>query len=262
MPAVVHLRTPVVSVEPGNEAAAELSIKNAGTVVDQFLCNVLGEASAWARCEPPVVSLFPGAEETVRVVFAPPRAASIPAGSVPFGVQVTAHEDPEFSQVEEGTVQVGGFSSLAVKIVPRTSQGKRTAKHRVEITNSGNAPLQVSLDAVDPDANLAFDFDPRAVEVPGGGESVAELRVVAAGAAKGSIKRHPFTVTAEAAGTTASSDAAFEQKPKGSVLIWVAVAIVAAVLVFLLRDTAEGAELGAALHALVATTPAGSLAVP
>lgn len=253
MPAVVLLRTPVVSVEPGSEVVAELSIKNSGTVVDQFLCNVLGEASAWARCDPPVVSLFPGAEETVLVRFSPPRAASVAAGTVPFGVQVTSQEDREFSLVEEGSVQVGGFSALTVKVVPRTSQGKRTAKHRVEITNSGNAPLSASLDAIDPDALLAFDFDPHTVEVPGGGEAVAELRVVASAPAKGAPKRHTFTVSAQAGATTASSDAAFEQKPKGSVLIWIAVAVVAAVLVFLLKDTAEGAELGAVLQTFLAT---------
>lgn len=253
MPAVVLLRTPVVSVEPGGEVVAEVSIKNSGSVVDQFLCNVLGEASAWARCDPPVVSLFPGAEETVLVRFAPPRSASVAAGTVPFGVQVTSQEDREFSLVEEGSVQVGGFSALAVKVVPRTSQGKRTAKHRVEITNSGNAPLSASLDALDPDALLAFDFDPRTIEVPGGGEAVVELRVVASAPAKGGPKRHTFTVSAQAGSTTASSDAAFEQKPKGSVLIWVAVAVVAAVLVFLLRDTAEGAELGALLQTVLAT---------
>jgi len=262
MPAVVLLRSPVVSVEPGGEAVAEVSIKNAGSIVDQFLCNVLGEASAWARCDPPVVSLFPGAEEIVRVHFAPPRAASVTAGSIPFGVQVTSQEDREFSQVEEGTVQVGGFSALAVKVVPRTSQGKRTAKHRVEITNSGNVPLQASLDAVDPDAQLAFSFDPRTVEVPGGGEAVVELRVVASSAAKGSPKRHTFTVSAESVGTVASSDAAFEQRPKGSILIWLLVAVVAAVLVFLLRDTAQGAELSSAVGAVVTTASGAVTAGP
>ena len=253
MPAVVLLRTPVVSVEPGGEAAAELSIKNAGSVVDQFICNVLGEASAWARCDPPVVSLFPGAEETVMVRFSPPRAASVAAGAVAFGVQVTSQEDQQFSVVEEGSVQVGGFSALTLKVVPRTSQGKRTAKHRVEITNSGNVPLQASLDAVDPDALLAFDFDPHTIEVPGGGEAVAELRVVASAPAKGGPKRHTFTVSAQSGAATAASDAAFEQKPKGSVLIWLLVAVVAAVLVFLLKDTAEGAELGVLLQTLLAT---------
>ncbi|HEX4978464.1 MAG TPA: hypothetical protein VFV35_00220, partial [Acidimicrobiales bacterium] len=188
----------------------------------------------------------------------PPRAATVAAGSVAFAVQVTSAEDDQFSQVEEGTVQVGGFSALSVKVVPRTSQGKRTAKHRVEITNSGNAPLHVTLDALDPDALLAFDFSPRTVEVPGGGETVAGLRVVSSTAAKGSPKRHSFTVTAESGGTTAASDAAFEQKPRGSILIWVAVAVVAAVLVVLLRDTADAAELGVqiVLGAMAAAVPA------
>jgi len=94
-------------------------------------------------------------EQARNIVAMLPRAATVAAGSVAFAVQVTSAEDDQFSQVEEGTVQVGGFSALSVKVVPRTSQGKRTAKHRVEITNSGNAPLHVTLDALDPDAVLA-----------------------------------------------------------------------------------------------------------
>ncbi|HVM09725.1 MAG TPA: hypothetical protein VM345_14755 [Acidimicrobiales bacterium] len=254
MPAVVLLRTPAVTVEPGGEAVAELTIKNTGTVVDQFVVNLLGEASAWARCDPAAVSLFPGAEETVNVRFTPPRSASVTAGAVAFGVQVTSQEDREFSVVEEGTVSVGGFSALTLKVVPRTSQGKRAVKHRVEITNAGNAPLQASLDAIDPDAQLAFDFDPHSIEVPAGGEAVAQLRIVASAPAKGGIKRHSFTVSVESNGVTSTADAAFEQKPRGPILIWLAVLVVAAVLVFLLRDTAEGAELGVLLQSVVATT--------
>ena len=262
MPAVVLLKTPIVSADPGGEGVAELSVKNTGSVVDQFVFNLLGDASAWARCDPPMVSLFPGAEETVRIRFSPPRSHSVTAGLVTYGVRITSHEDPEFSLVEEGNVQVGGFSALSLKVVPRTSQGKRDAKHRVEISNTGNASLTASLDATDPDALLAFKFDPRTIEVPPGGVAVASLRIVASTAAKGGPKRHAFTVTADASGSTSSADAAFEQKPRGSLWIWIAVAVVAAVLVFLLRDTADGAELSASLVSLLDSSATGVAAVP
>jgi hypothetical protein len=49
MPASLSIVTPVVTVEPGGEASAEVRVRNTGTVVDQFACNVLGDASAWAR---------------------------------------------------------------------------------------------------------------------------------------------------------------------------------------------------------------------
>lgn len=243
MPAAVLLRTPLVSVDPGSEGVAEITVKNTGSVVDQFVLNVLGDASAWARCDPPALSLFPGSEETVKVRFTPPRTASVSAGTIPFGVQVKSKEDAEFSVVEEGSVQIGGFSALTMRVVPRTSQGKRSVKHRVHLVNGGNAPMEATVDAVDPDANLAFDIDPHTISVPGGGEAVVTLRAVAAKPAKGGSKRHSFTVSAQAGGSAASADAAFDQKPRANVLVWVAVAVVAAVLVFLIQDTANGASL-------------------
>jgi len=256
MPAVVSLLTPLVNVEPGGEGVAEVRIRNTGGIVDQFMCNLLGEASAWARCDPPVVSLFPNAEETVRVVFAPPRSAAISAGAIAFGVRVTSQEDATFSQVEEGAVQVGGFAAVELRVVPRTSQGKRHADHRVELTNNGNAPVTARITAMDPDAILAFKIAPPTIEVPPGGVAVAKLSLVSSEVAKGGLKRRPFNVTVETAGSTSTADAAFEQKPKANVLIWLAVLAVAAVLVVLLRDQAEGAVLESGMALSAAMPPA------
>lgn len=258
MPAVVSLLTPLVTVEPGGEGVAELSIRNTGGIVDQFACNLVGEASAWARCDPPVVSLFPNSEERVRVVFAPPRTASVSAGAIAFGVRVTSKEDAEFSLVEEGAVQVGGFASVELRVVPRTSQGKRHADHRVELTNMGNAPVTARITAMDPDDVLAFKIAPPTIEVPAGGTAVARLSLVSREPAKGGLKRRPFNVTVDTNGQTSMADAAFEQKPKANLLIWLAVIAVGAVLVVLIRDQAEGAvlEAGASwgVAALSATT--------
>src|SRR5438874_1254564 len=137
MPAVLTLVTPVVSAAPGGAGAAEVRIRNIGTVVDQFVINLLGEASAWATVDPPFVSLFPGAEETVTVNFRPPRSSSVIAGGIPFGVRVSSKEDPDFSAVEEGSVQISGFAAVTAKLVPRTSQGRSGGEHRLEVTNTG-----------------------------------------------------------------------------------------------------------------------------
>lgn len=254
MPAVVSLLTPLVTVEPGGESVAEVRIRNTGGIVDQFACNLLGEASAWARCDPPVLSLFPNAEDTVRVVFTPPRTASVTAGAVAFGVRVTSKEDTEFSQVEEGAVQVGGFAAIELRVVPRTSQGKRHADHRVELTNMGNAPVIAHITATDPDDLLAFKIAPPTIEVPAGGTAVAKLSLVSHEPAKGGLKRRPFNVTVETGAGTSMADAAFEQKPKANLLIWVAVLAVAAVLVVLLTSQSDGAVLEAGLAAFNAAT--------
>jgi hypothetical protein len=175
--ASVTLAAPAVQVEPGGEAALDVRIKNTGTVVDEFRLEVLGDAAAWAAAEPPAISLFPGAEETVRVLFRPPRSAAIPAGSLPFGLRVQSREDPEGSTVEEGTVQVQPFFEPFAELVPRTSRGSRGANHDVAIDNRGNTRLSAELEAFDEDRLLRFDVDPPGIVIDPGMASFARLKV-------------------------------------------------------------------------------------
>ena len=110
MGASVTLVTPAVAVEPGQVVSIEVRVRNTGSVVDEFALDVLGDAAGWAAVEPPTLSLFPGAEGTAQAVFRPPRAASTPAGAVPFGLRARSREDAAGSAVEEGTVEVGSFT--------------------------------------------------------------------------------------------------------------------------------------------------------
>jgi len=245
MPAALSILTPVVNVQPGGEGVASITIRNTGQVVDQFAINLLGDASAWGRPDPGVISLFPGAEETVTLRFSPPRSSAIVAGTVPFGVRVTSQEDPEFSVVEEGSVLIGGFSAVEARIVPRTSEGKRNAVHRIEVTNTGNAPVSAHLVASDPDELLVFDFEPDDVEVQPGATASVKLKVVAKKPNRGKgARRMPFQVQVEPGGAPVNVDATFEQKPKSSVLLFLAILVVAGVLVYLLQDQAGALPLG------------------
>jgi P pilus assembly chaperone PapD len=166
-----------VAVVPGGEAAVDVRIANTGTVVDTFTVTVVGAAADWATAEPPVVSLFPAAEETVRVVFRPPRTPDIVAGDVPFGVRVTSREDVGGSVTEEGVVTVAPFALVSLELVPRTSHGARRMVHDVTVTNDGNHAADVTLRAADPDQALAFALEPAVVSVAPGAASVARLKV-------------------------------------------------------------------------------------
>jgi len=175
--ASVTLSAPVAQVEPGGEAAIEARVRNTGSVVDEFAFDVLGDAASWTVVEPPTVSLFPGAEETVRVVFRPPRSASISAGVLPFGIRTRSREDAEGMTVEEGTVEVGPFYEPFAELVPRTSRGSRGATHDVAIDNRGNVSLNAELEAFDEDRLLRFDVDPPGIVVEPGMASFARLKV-------------------------------------------------------------------------------------
>jgi hypothetical protein len=175
--ASVTLGASVVQVEPGGEAALDVRLRNAGSVVDEFSIDVLGDAATWAAAEPPTISLFPGAEETVRIVFRPPRSASIAAGPLPFGVRAQSREDPEGTAVEEGVVEVLNFYEPFAELVPRTSRGSRGASHDVALDNRGNTRLSAELEALDDDRLLSFDVDPPEVVVEPGMAGFATLKV-------------------------------------------------------------------------------------
>ncbi len=177
MGASVTLVTPAVAVEPGQAVSVEIHVRNTGSVVDEFALDVLGDSAGWAIVDPPTLSLFPGAEGTAKVVFRPPRAATTPAGLVPFGLRARSHEDPAGSAVEEGSVEVGSFLEPYAELVPRTSRGSTSGSHDLAVDNRGNARLSAEIEATDADRNLKFDVKPPAVVVDPGMAGFARIKV-------------------------------------------------------------------------------------
>jgi len=177
MGASASLSTSEVTVAPGAEASVDLKVRNTGTVVDQFTFSPIGTASGWIQVDPPQVSLFPGAEETVRVTFRPPRVSTTLAGPTPFAVKVGSREDPDGSTVEEGVVTVDPFDDRAVELNPRTNRGRRSAKYELALDNRGNTKVSGRFVGNDPDDNVTFDFDPPAVGAEPGTAAFTRLKV-------------------------------------------------------------------------------------
>ena len=166
MSAIATLSATELSVDPGSQATATIRVRNTGSIVDRFDIDVVGPAAGWARVEPRALSLFPGAEETASIVFAPPRASVPRAGTFPFGVRVRPAADPRGSTVEEGRVMVTPFTVTAADVAPQTSRGSRRGHHQVLVDNHGNAPVEVAVSAVDPDRRLSLAVTPARVVIP------------------------------------------------------------------------------------------------
>jgi len=177
MGALVTLASKAFEVAPGSVASCTVIVKNTGTVVDQFTIDVLGDPGAFASADPPALSLFPGAEGTTVVSFAPPRASTTPAGSLPFGIRARSKEDAAGSAVEEGVLTVATFSDLFAELVPRSSHGSRGATHELAVDNRGNARINASITAADADQLLGFDVQPPGMVVEPGTAGFAKVRV-------------------------------------------------------------------------------------
>ncbi|MDA8236668.1 MAG: hypothetical protein M0T75_02100 [Chloroflexi bacterium] len=177
MGALVTLSEKTLEVQPGAVATCTVTVKNTGTVVDQFSIDVLGDPGAWAAAEPAALSLFPGAEGTATVSFRPLRSATTPSGEQPFGVRVRSREDPAGSAVEEGVLVVGAYADTFAELVPRTSRGSRGATHELAVDNRGNGRLNATVTAGDQDQLLGFDVEPPGLVVEPGTAGFAKVRV-------------------------------------------------------------------------------------
>jgi hypothetical protein len=150
MSTIATLDAPNVSVEAGGEVSVPLRLRNDSSIVEEYRFQVVGQSSGWATVVPESVSLYPGHDITVSVEFRPPRSAAVLAGEYIFGVHVQPKEHPDGAAVPEGSIKVLPFFHLTGEVLPKTSRGRRGARHHIAIDNRGNAPVTVKLTGSDP----------------------------------------------------------------------------------------------------------------
>ena len=166
-----------LTVAPGGEASVFVKIANTSDLVDEFTFEVLGEAARWAQLDPPVLSLYPGSEHEVKLVFAPPKTPSTAAGTIVYGLRVASKEDPGAAFVEEGELTVLPYADTTAEVLPRTSHGRAGGKHEIAFDNRGNAPVHAELDATDAENVLAFTFKPPALAAAAGSAVFSKVRI-------------------------------------------------------------------------------------
>jgi len=212
----IRLEPAALTVEPGQEATCTVRIWNTGDVVDAYAVQVLGAAAAWTAVEPATVSLFPGANGVATLTFRPPRTAEVPAGSLPFAARVQSRDaGMATSVVEEGMLEVAPFTEVTGELLPRTSHARFTGRHRVRLTNAGNAPTPVHLSGSDPEQAVALRFSPPALSVPPGAVASVGVRAAATHVSWfAAPKQWSFQVTAQPPdGTPVQMQGAMEQLP-------------------------------------------------
>ncbi|MCB5164610.1 hypothetical protein LG634_07150 [Streptomyces bambusae] len=166
-----------VAVEAGDSATCSVRLHNTGHTVDTFTLDVLGDAAEWTTVEPETVNVFPGDDAVAVITFAPPRSSEVPCGKKAFALRVMAQEDTDGSVIEEGTVDVTGFSEVSAELVPRTVRGARRARTRLAVDNLGNGPVTVQLTGKDESGSVAFRFKPQQTVVDGGTTQLIPVRM-------------------------------------------------------------------------------------
>lgn len=226
---VVELEPVTTAVEPGGQTRVVVTVVNEGNIVEGYRVEVLDELdtpgrggrevagpASWFEVLPvdgagsgegaaagsrvPDLTVYPGQQGTVVVVFSPPVGVRAPGGSCAFAVRVTSVVDADASTVVEGMLEIGKVSALQAKIVPVTSTGRWRGKHLIELSNWGNTPAELRVVAEDPDRALGFLVRPETVTLPVGASAQVRLKArTRKPVLRGQAPRLPFTVRAEPA---------------------------------------------------------------
>lgn len=149
MPAIESVITQShVSVVPGLDARVEIDVTNTSDVIDGVTAIVDGINPDWVRLERPLVSLFPSATDRVAVIFDIPRTC--PAGDYLVTVRIVSTLDTERGSVHDFWLSVGVVEGLALGLRPSIVTGGATGVFEALVRNTGNAPADVSITALEP----------------------------------------------------------------------------------------------------------------
>lgn len=216
-PIMVSLQGPNDAVAPGGIATASLTIQNRGAIVDEVTVSVRDLPAGWAEVSRTVVPLLPGAREEVTVTFRPPRTNDAVAGPRPFTIVATSRaHGVEAGAV--GTLAIQSFAGFTIDLQPVRSK----RDFRVDVANTGNAPIALALDATDDEGALRFDFERGQVRLGPGERASVPLRVKMHGAPKlGRELVKAFRVEARPADTAvAASTVAGQLRVKPPLEAW------------------------------------------
>jgi hypothetical protein len=197
-----------VQVMPGQVATFTVEVRNLGTVVDRYHCDIVGMDPAWTTVTPASIELFPQRELEERgrsdapptvgrftVSVHPPRSAAATAGAWPIGAKVSSEHDPLTRLVEEATVTILPFGALDADLRPVLMGGRFGATTAVHLVNGGNRPEAITIAGTDRAERLDFKID-RPLLTLGPGESVNVKVRISGGEVKivGGADSRPFTI--------------------------------------------------------------------
>ena len=178
----------------------EVQVTNTGDSEQEFSFAIDRNAAQWGWVTPPTVTVPPGGQGSVKVLFRLPKSPKPPAGPFPFTVTVTSVRDKAVTTVAEGIVDVAPFSDVIATLNPPTAQGSGPSHHTVALSNRGNAPVRARLTAGDAEGHLDFDIEPVTLEAAPGTSASANLRVTPKQRLRRGTAERTFHVLAAAEG--------------------------------------------------------------
>jgi hypothetical protein len=265
-----------LAAEPGGLVSTTVSVYNASAVVEEFTFEPLGPCAGFMQIVPDQVSLLPGDESTVEVMFNPPAGRSTEAGALPFGVRAISGVDDYYAAVAEGILNLGAVFDLDTRLVGVTPVHRWVGRYRAEFINNGTALVALDLAMMSEAEDLGFAFAPTQMDLERGESGEAFIKVRPRRPFfMGQPRRHNFQMAYtryselnDPADPTVDGtlDGTFEQRPVASrrllTVAALAVAAVIALVALLPSDvTPASAQVPPQTPQLLSVEPAASDAV-
>ena len=175
--AVVALRVP-----PGMVVTLLATVRNQGEIVDAFDLRVDGLPEAWWTISSSTVFLNPWGtsgsyEQEVEVQLHPPLASEAEAREWP--VTVVARSRSLGADVAGGqaALTILPFQDTVRHVGPERRRGRRRAHFEVVISNRGNCPTEIEIDAEDTAARCPVTVSATRTTVPVGESVTAVVQV-------------------------------------------------------------------------------------
>jgi hypothetical protein len=201
-----------LSVAPGSQGSVSIEIVNTADVIDGVTAIVDGINPDWIRLDRPVLSLFPDASDRLQLVLDIPP--SCPAGDYLVVVHVVSTIDPDRSSVHDFWLTVEARPGLDVELRPSIVTGGAEATMSATIVNTGNAPIQVAVEALEPTREVDAIADPSALTIPQGEEALVDIALRGPRPWFGEPRSRTITVTARADDVVVEELGTFRQKAR------------------------------------------------
>jgi hypothetical protein len=184
-----------LQVMPGSQVAFKVEVRNLGTVVDRYFCDVLGLDPAWSTVAPAYLELLPetgqiagpsgqGGRPTVgtfTVTLHPPRDPSAVAREWPVGVNVRSENNARIHRIEETSLVILPFGSIEAQLIPSASRSRLSTTPALRLKNGGNQPELVTYEGADTAGRLDFGFSPPQQELRPGQAATVKVRISPSG---------------------------------------------------------------------------------
>lgn len=172
---LVTADTQLIDIVPGGNAEVVLDVRNTSSIIDGVTTRIIGLPASGVVSKPMLLPLFPDASGQVTLSVGLP--ASYPAGRHAVTVEVASVGAGVPSAYLDLDMLVAPRMEFSLSCRPQLARARRQARFVLELANSGNLAVDVTLTAADADRAVSTAFSPPRLRIEAGTVAVCVLTV-------------------------------------------------------------------------------------